>query len=82
MSQVRQQIRDRLNVLFQQVFMDDTISIFDEMSAKDVEDWDSISHITLVVGVEREFGVRLRAADVGRLKNVGDMIDLLEKMTA
>ena len=42
-----------------------------------IEEWDSLSHITLVLAVEKEFGVRLNAAEVGRLANVGEMISLL-----
>lgn len=74
----RKAIRDRLNVVFQEVFDDDSIEIFDEMTADDIDEWDSLMHITLVVAVEKEFDVRLNAAEIGKLENVGAMIALLE----
>lgn len=73
----RNEIQSRLNTVFRQVFDDDDIVIFDAMTAADLEEWDSLMHITLVVSVENEFGVRLSAAEVGKLENVGKMIDLL-----
>ncbi len=77
----RDEIRRRLNQVFVEVFDDDSIQIFDEMTAKDVEDWDSLMHISLVVATEKEFGVRLNAAEVGKLENVGAMLALLEIRT-
>ncbi|HMK36645.1 MAG TPA: acyl carrier protein [Desulfomonilaceae bacterium] len=74
----RELIRERLNEVFKEVFEDD-IEIYDEMTAKDVEEWDSLTHITLVVAIEAEFNVRLNAAEVGKLENVGEMITLLAK---
>ena len=55
MSDVAPDVRDRLNEIFREVFDDDDIQIFDEMTAVDLDDWDSLSHITLVVSVERGF---------------------------
>lgn len=75
----RDEIRDRLNRVFQEVFDDDAIQIFEAMTAKDIEEWDSLMHITLVVAIETEFALRLNAAEVGELENVGRMMDLLEE---
>ena len=75
----REDIRKRLNKIFRRVFSDDSIEIHDKMTAGDVEEWDSLSHIVLVVAVEKEFGMRLNAAEVGRLENVGAMLNILEK---
>ena len=73
----RIEITDRLAAVFHEVFDDDSIKLRDDMTAKDIEEWDSLNHITLVLAVEKEFGVRLNAAEVGSLANVGKMIDLL-----
>ena len=70
-------IRGRLNIIFQEVFDDDSIQISDETTAQDIDDWDSVAHITLVLSVEEEFGVQLNAAEVGKLENVGAMVKLL-----
>jgi len=76
-----QLVRDRLNSVFRDVFDDEKIEIFDEMTADDLDEWDSVSHISLVLAVEKAFEVRLNAAEIGRLKNVGAMITLLQART-
>ena len=73
----RLETKTRLNRVFREVFEDDSIEIFDAMTAKDIPEWDSLMHIILVVAVEKEFIVRLNAAEVGHLKNVSEMLDLL-----
>jgi acyl carrier protein len=75
-------IRDRLNDVFQDVFDDDEIEIFPEMTARDIDEWDSLKHIVLVLAIEKAFGVRLNAAEVGGLQNVGQMVALLEARAA
>ncbi len=76
MSVTRNEITERLNKVFKEVFSED-VEIFDSMKAGDVEDWDSVTHVILVVAVEKEFGLRLNAAEVALLENVGQMIDVL-----
>jgi acyl carrier protein len=72
-------IRARLARVFQEQFDDEELEIFEAMTAEDIEEWDSLMHIVLVVAIEKEFGIRLNAAEVGKLKNVGAMIKLLEE---
>jgi acyl carrier protein len=67
----------RLNHLFRDVFDDDNISVTGDTTAADTDGWDSLAHITLILGVEREFRIKMSAAEVGSLKNVGQMIDLI-----
>ena len=71
------EVKFRLNRVFCDVFDDDAIEIADGMTADDLDEWDSLSHITLVVAIEREFQVKLKAAEVGSLANVGAMVRLL-----
>lgn len=71
------EIRERLNKVFREVFNDDSIEIFDKMTARDIPDWDSLMHITLIVAIEKEFKVRFNAAQIGKLENVGEMVDLI-----
>ena len=73
----RDDVRDRLQTVFRETFDDDSIELADEMTAEDLDDWDSVSHISLVLAVERAFGVTLNAAEIGSLENVGAMIALL-----
>jgi acyl carrier protein len=79
---MQQELIQKLTQVFQDVFDDDELSIYPEMTASDVDDWDSLKHITLVLAVEKAFQIRLKAAEVGALENVGQMIDLLQKRLA
>ena len=72
-------IFSRLQNVFRDTFDDETIEIFEEMTAEDIDEWDSVSHISLVITVEKEFGMRLNAAEIGELENVGAMIKLLQE---
>jgi acyl carrier protein len=69
----------RLNEIFQEVFEDDDLAITRETTASDVEGWDSLMHVTLVVNVERVFCVRFTSAEIARLKNVGELLDLIDR---
>ena len=67
----------RLTDIFIEVFDDESIVLRYDMTAQDIEEWDSLTHITLVLSIEKEFGILLKASEVGSLANVGQMIDLL-----
>ncbi len=73
-----QQVIDRLTSVFRQTFEDEAIELFDEMSSNDLEKWDSLMHVGLMVGVEKEFGFRFRAEELGRVRNVGDILRIVE----
>ena len=73
------EIRDRLQNIFREVFDDSSILLQDEMSAKDIDEWDSLTHIQLVVAVESEFNVEFQTAEISELKNVGDFLALIYK---
>jgi len=75
--QTEQTIREQLNQVFREVFDDDSIEISDEMTAADVEEWDSLNHINLIVAVERTFGIRFSTKEVNGLANVGEFIALI-----
>ena len=77
----REEIYDRLTEVFIDVFDDEDIHLDDETTAADIEDWDSLTHITLLGAVEDEFGIRFNMRAVQNLKNVGDMVDLIESMS-
>ncbi len=67
---------NRLHKVFEDVF-DETVALEDRTTADDVESWDSVSHIRLILSVEKEFGVRFAASEIGMLKNVGELVDLI-----
>jgi acyl carrier protein len=74
----RTEVMRRLTEVFQETFDDFGLELRDTMTAADVDDWDSLQHIVLVLAVEREFRIRLNPAEVGKLENVGRMIELLQ----
>jgi acyl carrier protein len=76
-DQKREEIRKRLNTVFQDVFDDETLLIEDHMDESHIDEWDSLTNIILIVSVEKEFNVRLDTAKISELKNVGEMITLL-----
>lgn len=71
----------RLNEVFQEVFDDEDLTVSRETTAPDVEGWDSLMHVRLVINVEKAFGVRFSSTEVAALKNVGDLVDLIETKT-
>jgi len=70
-------IVSQLQEIFRSVLNDPSVVISRSMTADDHEAWDSLSHINLVMEVERVFKIRIRNSEVARLANVGDLIDLI-----
>ena len=81
-SMNEEELRKRLNRIFQDVFDDESIQITDEMTADDVEEWDSLNHINLVVAVERSFNVKFTTKEINGLANVGEFIALIGSKVA
>ena len=79
-------LRERLQDVFRSVFDDDDMVISDEMSANDVEDWDSLQHINLIIAVEKTFGIAFTVAEISQLKepgqNVGTFTGLIDRKVA
>ena len=73
-----EEIYSRLQSVFAEVFDDDSIVVGPELTADQVDEWDSLSHIRLVISVEQEFGIKFPTTGVMDLKNVGELADLLE----
>jgi acyl carrier protein len=69
---------ERLGDIFRDVFNDEDLVISRQTSAKDVEEWDSVMHVSLIVNVEKAFGVRFSSSEVAKLQNVGELADLIE----
>lgn len=68
-----------LQEIARRVFENKDIALSRKTTAADVSEWDSVSHITLVLAVESEFGMRFGVAEIGSLENVGAFVDLIEK---
>lgn len=72
-------IYERLEQVFQNVFNDETIQLTPETTAEDLEGWDSIKHITLMVSIEQAFGVQFTSDELNSFQDVGDLADRLKK---
>ena len=73
------QIYSKLTAVFREVFDEDDLSLKPETTADDVDGWDSLSHIRLILAVSKSFGVNFSASEVGSLKNVGEFVELIQK---
>ena len=74
----RNEIFEKLNEIFRDVFDDDSITVTDATTADDIEDWDSLIHITLISEVEDAFNIKFPMKTVISMKNVGEMADAIE----
>lgn len=73
---------EKLQTVFQDVLEDDELEINAQTTAADVEGWDSLAHVTLMINVEKRFGVKFRSSDIARLKSVGELMDLINAQLA
>ena len=73
------EISNRLQNIFRDVFDDSSIILQEEMSAKDIDEWDSLTHIQLIVTTEQQFNIRFMTAEIAELKNVGEFLKLIKK---
>jgi len=71
------QIYSRLARVFNEVFDDETIEVTPQLTAKDVDGWDSLTHIRLILSVEKAFKIRFTTSEIGNLENVGDLVALI-----
>lgn len=71
------EIVKKLTPVFRKVFANNTLELTDELSALDVENWDSLSHMLLIAEVESNFAIKFRLKDLNKMANVGDMIDII-----
>ena len=73
---------DQLNEIFREVLDDEDLVVSEETTAADVEDWDSMAQVQLVVEIEKRFNIRFNAGDVSAMKSVGDMVDYVRERTS
>jgi acyl carrier protein len=73
----RTTIISKLTEVFRKVFNNKTLELRDNLTANDVENWDSLSHMILISEIENTFNVKFKLKDLNKMKNVGEMIDLL-----
>ena len=74
----KNEIIQKLTLIFRDTFCDPTLDLRDDMTTNDVENWDSLTHMQLITNVENQFGFRFKLKDLNKMKQVGDMITLIE----
>ena len=72
-----EEVMKKVTEIFRDVVDDDTLVIKDSTNSSDIEDWDSLEHIALVVSMEKEFNLKFDLKEVNKLENVGEMVDLI-----
>jgi len=72
------QIYASLTDVFADVFDEESIKLTPKLSAKDVDGWDSLTHIRLLLTIEKAFKVKFSTSEIGRLENVGDLVALIK----
>ena len=77
MKMTRENVYEKLNGVFRDVFDNEDITVNDATTADDIDDWDSLEHINLVVAVEKCFGIKFTMGEVTGMKNVGEMADII-----
>ncbi len=75
------QIYARLTEIFADVFDEDSIMVTPVLSAKDVDGWDSLTHIRLILTVERAFKFKVSTSEIGKMENVGDLVAIIKSRT-
>ena len=78
-NMTRDQIYEILTPIFQTLFENPSICLYDTMTAKDVSQWDSLNYINLIITVEQKFNIRFTTAEVASLQNVGQFVDTVLK---
>ncbi len=71
------EIYEKITGVLRQVLDNDAIEAVPEMSADDVDEWDSLSHISIVLGIEQAFGVRFATPEIAQFENIGQLADLV-----
>jgi acyl carrier protein len=72
-------VTKQLTGVFRRVFDVPDLTLTRNMTASDLEDWDSLTHINLIVAAEKEFKIKFTTSEVAKLSNVGDLIDTIAK---
>ncbi len=75
----REEIMNKVNEIFRDVFDDDSLIITDSTNSDDIEDWDSLEHISLIISMEKEFDLKFDIKEVNKLENVGQMVDMIRE---
>lgn len=77
----KEEILQQLTLIFEQVLKRSNLKIDYNMSAEDIDEWDSLTNMTIISEIEKKWGVHFKLRDIVRMKNIGDMIDVIIKQS-
>ncbi|HBX49629.1 MAG: hypothetical protein A2275_07070 [Bacteroidetes bacterium RIFOXYA12_FULL_35_11] len=72
------EIKDKIQIIFREVFREPSLELKDELSANDVAKWDSLHHMTMIAAVEKEFKIKFKLKELVAMKNAGDLLRAVE----
>lgn len=78
----REEIISNLTVIFHEVFNDNSIILRDDMTASDVDSWDSLTHMLMITKVEEDLNIKFKLRELNKLKQVGDLVAVIESKLA
>ena len=73
------QIKQKLEIIFKEIFEDDNLTISDHMTSENIESWDSLNHVKLILACEDEFKIKFDVQEINELDKIKDLIDLINK---
>lgn len=71
-------IQERLTKVFRAVFDNESITLTPDLTADDIDEWDSLSHINLMLAIELEFGIEFLQSEIQDFRNVGELIECVK----
>lgn len=75
----KNKVLDQITAIMREYFDDDDLVLTMETTAQDVDEWDSLNHVNIMVAIEQNFGIKFAISEVQELKSVGDLVDLVSK---
>ncbi len=73
----KQEIIQKLTLVFRNVFSDSSLVLQDEMTANDVDNWDSLTHMLMITEVENQFDIKFKLKELNKMKHVGNLIEII-----
>lgn len=71
------EVVNKLTVIFRKLFKNDSLNLTIELTAHDVDHWDSLSHMLLITAIENDFSIKFKLKELNKMRNVGDMIEII-----
>lgn len=73
------EIIEELQVIFREIFDEEDLVISRDTVAEDIEDWDSLTHMQLIIEIEKRYGIKFTTAEIKKAANVGEFIDIIKE---